>query len=195
MANNSTNTTEDAELEVAFPHDLYTQASKASVGERLGFIVQILEQTAALFEESHNSTSWEEKTVEDFLNVVTQQADGLRSCNGSHSHKKNKKLQMYFKRLSGHILGRMANNSTNTTEDAELEVAFPHDLYTQASKASNGSNSHKKNKKLQMYFKRLSGHILGRMGHSAEAWELIRREIKVHLFRADQLASSLLTTN
>ena len=29
-----------------------------------------------------------------------------------------------------------ANNSTNTTEDAEVEVAFPHDLYTQASKAS-----------------------------------------------------------
>ena len=118
QANNSTNTTEDAELEVAFPHDLYTQASKASVshpqllttaiviakynilydlfivcsnlwlivffflkvGERLGFVVQILEQTAALFEEAHNSTSWEEKTVEDFLNVVTQQADGLRSC-------------------------------------------------------------------------------------------------------------------
>ncbi|XP_042253573.1 interferon a3-like [Thunnus maccoyii] len=139
MANNSTNTTEDAELEVAFPHDLYTQASKASVGERLGFVVQILEQTAALFEEAHNSTSWEEKTVEDFLNVVTQQADGLRSCNGSNSHKKNKKLQMYFKRLSGYILGRM--------------------------------------------------------GHSAAAWELIRREIKIHLFRADQLASSLLTTN
>ena len=49
-------------------------------GERLGFMVQILEQTAVLFQEVHNSTSWEEKTVEDFLNVVTQQADGLSSC-------------------------------------------------------------------------------------------------------------------
>ncbi|XP_062298759.1 interferon a3-like [Scomber scombrus] len=142
MVNNSTNTTEDAELEVAFPHDLYTQASKASAGERLGFIVQSLEQMALLFEEAHNSTSWQEKTVEDFVNVVSRQADGLRSCPilrniGSHNHK-NKKLRMYFKRLSGHI---------------------------------------------------------ERMDHSAEVWELIRKEIKVHLFRLNQLASSLLTKN
>ena len=29
-----------------------------------------------------------------------------------------------------------ANNSINTTDDAEVKVAFPRDLYTQASKAS-----------------------------------------------------------
>ncbi|XP_053197465.1 interferon a3-like [Scomber japonicus] len=137
MVNNSTNTTEDAELEVAFPHDLYTQASKASAGERLGFIVQTLDQMALLFQEDHNSTSWEENTVDDFVNVVSEQADGLRSCIGRHNHK-NKKLRMYFKRLSGHI---------------------------------------------------------GRMGHSAEVWVLIRKEMKVHLFRVNQLASSLITKN
>ncbi|XP_038592064.1 interferon a3-like [Micropterus salmoides] len=142
MENNSTNTTGDAEVKstAAFPYDLYSQASKASAEEKLGFTVQILEEAAALFEEDHSSASWEERTLEDFLNVVTQQADGLRSCIGSHGHKK-------------------------------------------------------KNKKLHMYFKRLSRHVLEQMGHGAEAWELVRKEIRDHLTRADLLVSSLLTTN
>ena len=42
QANNSTNTTEDAELEVAFPHRLYTQASKASVSHpEISFFLQL----------------------------------------------------------------------------------------------------------------------------------------------------------
>nr|AGJ98284.1 interferon 2 [Epinephelus coioides] len=49
---------------------------------------------------------------------------------------------------------------------------------------------HKESKKLHMYFKRLSRHVLMRMGHSAEAWELIRREMKSHLKRVDQLLLS-----
>ncbi|KAI3365498.1 hypothetical protein L3Q82_010588 [Scortum barcoo] len=85
---------------VAFPDELYSQASNAAAEDKLGFIVQVLEETVALFEEDHSSASWEENTVENFLNVVTQQADGLRSCIWSHGHKKNKKLHMYFKRLS-----------------------------------------------------------------------------------------------
>ncbi|XP_069015906.1 interferon a3-like [Embiotoca jacksoni] len=146
------------------------------------------------------------------------------------------------------LLDTMANNSTNTTEDAgeENTVAFPSKLYNQASKASAedklaftvqvlkevaglfeedhsaasweestverllnvvnkqadelhsciGSHNHmKKNKKLQMYFKSLSNQVLQQKGHSAEAWQLIREEIKAHLTRADQLASSLLTVN
>nr|CAP72358.2 interferon [Sparus aurata] len=142
MANNSTNTTEDAEVEdtVAFPNLLYRQASKASAEDQLAFTVQILDETAALFEEDHSSASWEENTVENFVNVVTQQADELRSCIGSHGHKK-------------------------------------------------------KNKKLHMYFQRLSSHFLQRMGHSAEAWELIRGEVKVHLMRANQLVTSATRTN
>ncbi|XP_070783080.1 interferon a3-like [Enoplosus armatus] len=140
MANNSTNTTEEVNDAAAFPNDLYSQAAKAPAEDKLGFTVQVLEETAALFEEDHSSASWEENTVENFLSVVTRQADGLRSCIGSHGHKK-------------------------------------------------------KNKKLHMYFKRLSSLVLEQMGHSAEAWELIRKEIKAHLKRADQLVSSLLTTN
>uniref|UniRef100_A0A3B4EYW3 Interferon a3-like n=1 Tax=Pundamilia nyererei TaxID=303518 RepID=A0A3B4EYW3_9CICH len=52
-----------------------------------------------------------------------------------------------------------------------------------------------KTTKLHMYFKRLSHHILKEMDHSAEAWEVIRKEAKAHLMRAEQLASSLHTAN
>uniref|UniRef100_A0A4W6GAY1 Uncharacterized protein n=1 Tax=Lates calcarifer TaxID=8187 RepID=A0A4W6GAY1_LATCA len=57
MVNNSTNSTEDAEVEdtVAFPNDLYSQASKASAEDKLGFTVQVLEEMAVLFEEDHSA--------------------------------------------------------------------------------------------------------------------------------------------
>uniref|UniRef100_A0A3P8TC43 Interferon n=1 Tax=Amphiprion percula TaxID=161767 RepID=A0A3P8TC43_AMPPE len=140
MANNSTNATEDSEGEntVAFPHKLYSHASSASATDKLAFVVQILEETAALFEEDHSAAPWEDSTVDAFLIVLNRQADELSSCIGSHK---------------------------------------------------------KKNTKLHMYFKRLSGHILKKMGHSAEAWEMIRTEIEFHVMRAHQLASSPRTAN
>uniref|UniRef100_A0A668U1T7 Interferon a3-like n=1 Tax=Oreochromis aureus TaxID=47969 RepID=A0A668U1T7_OREAU len=49
--------------------------------------------------------------------------------------------------------------------------------------------------KTEMYFKRLSDDVLKKKGHSAEAWEVIRKETKAHLMRAEQLASSLHTAN
>ncbi|XP_030019098.1 interferon a3-like [Sphaeramia orbicularis] len=142
MVTNSTNSTVDAAEEdaVAFPDELYKHASKASAEDRLAFTVQILEEVAALFEEDRspsNETVWEETTVENFINLTTQQADGLRSCIVSHSHKK-------------------------------------------------------KNKKLSLYFKRLSHHAK-QMVHSADAWELIRKEAHAHLLRADILVTSVLT--
>ncbi|KAI3364934.1 hypothetical protein L3Q82_001114 [Scortum barcoo] len=83
-----------------------------------------------------------------------------------------------------------------TNSGVRHTVAFPDELYSQASNAAIGSHSHKKkNKKLHMYFKRLSRHVLHQMGHSAEAWELIRTQIQTHLMRADLLASSLLNIN
>uniref|UniRef100_A0A3Q1HPS8 Uncharacterized protein n=1 Tax=Anabas testudineus TaxID=64144 RepID=A0A3Q1HPS8_ANATE len=139
MANNSTNTTEDAE--VTFPKDLYSQASKASAEDKLVFTVQVLEEVSVLFEEDHSSASWEKSTVEHFLSVVTRQMD--------------------------------------------LKMIFP--LFFQI-------GSHKKNKKLHMYFKRLSRTRPGGKGHAA-AWELIRKEIQTHLLRIDQLISSVLTAN
>nr|XP_020472205.1 interferon a3-like [Monopterus albus] len=80
MANNSTNTTEDAGVDVAFPNHLYSQASKASAEDKLGFTVQILEEVAVLFEEDYSSASWEKNTVDHFVNIVTQQAEHLGSC-------------------------------------------------------------------------------------------------------------------
>ncbi|XP_034564296.1 interferon phi 4 isoform X1 [Notolabrus celidotus] len=106
MANNSTNITEDAEARhtVALPHELYSQASKAAAEDKVIFTVQILDETMTLFSKNHSAASWEEKTVDNFLGVVSRQADGLRSCIRSHGHKKhNKKLHMSFKRLT-HVL-------------------------------------------------------------------------------------------
>uniref|UniRef100_A0A3Q3CKN2 Uncharacterized protein n=1 Tax=Haplochromis burtoni TaxID=8153 RepID=A0A3Q3CKN2_HAPBU len=71
--------TKDAEIEhtVAFPNRLYRKTSKATAEDKLAFTVQILEEVAALFEEDHSSASWEENTVENFLNIVNKQ---LNSC-------------------------------------------------------------------------------------------------------------------
>ncbi|XP_078019819.1 interferon a3-like [Epinephelus lanceolatus] len=134
MASNSTNSTEDAEVDdtVSFPNHLYSQASKASAEDKVAFTVQILEEMVALLEGGYSSASWEENTEENFLSVVSRQAVGLRSC----------------------------------------------------------TVHHKESKKLHVYFKRLSSHVLEQMGHSAEAWELIRREMKSHLKRVDQLLLS-----
>ncbi|XP_034425782.1 interferon a3-like [Hippoglossus hippoglossus] len=136
MAHNSTNSTED--VEVSFPEDLYSQKSKASDEDKLALTVQVLEEVVLLFEEDHRAASWGERRLDDFLNVMSRQADGLRSCIVSHIHKK-------------------------------------------------------KNKKLRMYFKRLSRHLLHRLDYTAESWELIRKQIESHLMRSDLLLSSLLT--
>ncbi|XP_026033952.1 interferon a3-like [Astatotilapia calliptera] len=111
-----TNTTKDAEIEhtVAFPNQLYHQKSKATDEDKLAFIVQILEEVAALFEEDHSSASWEENTVENFLNIVNKQAEELRSCIGSHSYttqKVQRRTEMYFKRLSNEILKKNGHSA------------------------------------------------------------------------------------
>ncbi|XP_071318454.1 interferon a3-like isoform X2 [Trachinotus anak] len=150
MVSNSTNSTEgEVQDTVAFPNDLYSQASKASAEDKVVFTVQALDEMAALFEEDYSSASFEEKTVKDFLSVVTQQADGLRSCVSIEKQSSDEKNK-------------------------------------------NKKNEEKK-KTLHTYFKILSSHVLKRMRHSAKSWELIRKEIKTHLMRADQLVSSLLT--
>ncbi|KAM3592259.1 uncharacterized protein V6R79_015601 [Siganus canaliculatus] len=104
-----------------------------------------------------------------------------------------------FRHLSGHslqLLDEMAAGSLVNSEEDEEEnhVAFPNGLYRQASSASIGSHGHKKkNKKLHMHFKGLSNRILKEMGHSAEAWELIREQIEFHLMRIDLLLKPLQT--
>uniref|UniRef100_A0A3P8R7E2 Uncharacterized protein n=1 Tax=Astatotilapia calliptera TaxID=8154 RepID=A0A3P8R7E2_ASTCA len=130
-----TNTTKDAEIEhtVAFPNQLYHQKSKATDEDKLAFIVQILEEVAALFEEDHSSASWEENTVENFLNIVNKQAEELRSCIGSHSYttqKVQRRTEMYFKRLSNEILKKNGYSAEawetirNITEDHLRQCGF-----------------------------------------------------------------------
>ncbi|CAM9293727.1 unnamed protein product [Lampetra planeri] len=65
----------------------YSEYSEASfilldsmAEHRMSFIAQILEEVALLFEKDHSSASWDEKTLEDFLGVIHQQAENLRAC-------------------------------------------------------------------------------------------------------------------
>ncbi|XP_061763375.1 interferon a3-like [Nerophis ophidion] len=53
-----------------------------------------------------------------------------------------------------------------------------------------GSVKNSKNQTLQKYFKELSRMVLEEKEYSAEAWEMIRTEVKLHLFRASQLIPS-----
>ncbi|KAM9716172.1 interferon a3-like [Menidia menidia] len=124
--------------EVAFPHHLYSQASKLSPADKVAFAAQVLKEVCELLEEEDGSSSWEESTVEHFLNVIIRQGEELSACIGGHK---------------------------------------------------------KTNRKLHMYFKRLPRTVFVQMGRSAEAWELIRREIKSHLMEMDLLVASLLTAN
>lgn len=47
---------------------------------KLAFTVQVLKEVSALFEEDDSSSSWQEVTMEHFLNVVNKQADELQLC-------------------------------------------------------------------------------------------------------------------
>uniref|UniRef100_A0A3Q2T643 Interferon a3-like n=1 Tax=Fundulus heteroclitus TaxID=8078 RepID=A0A3Q2T643_FUNHE len=72
---------QDAEVNTEpFPHHLYNQASRASAEVKLAFTVQILREVSALFEEDDSSSSWQEITVDHFLNIVNKQADELQLC-------------------------------------------------------------------------------------------------------------------
>ncbi|KAM6896961.1 interferon a3-like [Xenentodon cancila] len=94
-------TTEDAgENTVAFPHHLYSQAFRASADDKLAFTVQVLKEVSALFEEDDSSSSWEERTVENFLNVVNRQADELHSCGHSAPA-----WELIRQEIKAHLLG------------------------------------------------------------------------------------------
>uniref|UniRef100_A0A3P9BGE4 Interferon epsilon n=1 Tax=Maylandia zebra TaxID=106582 RepID=A0A3P9BGE4_9CICH len=99
--------------------------------DKLAFIVQILEEVAALFEEDHSSASWEENTVENFLNIVNKQAEELRSCSLFYTTQKvQRRTEMYFKRLSNEILKKNGYSAEawetirNITEDHLSQCAF-----------------------------------------------------------------------
>ncbi|KAJ0060045.1 hypothetical protein NL108_002835 [Boleophthalmus pectinirostris] len=135
-----TNSIDDIEVDdaVAFPDQLYKHASKQSREERLSFVAHVLDEIYALFEENQTHASWPENTVDDFLNIISQQANGVRRCAGKQT-----------------------------------------------------TNHHKKNhRKMSLYFKRLSRHVLEHMDYSADAWEFVREEVRIHLHKVHLLASS-----
>uniref|UniRef100_A0A8C5N6V2 Interferon a3-like n=1 Tax=Gouania willdenowi TaxID=441366 RepID=A0A8C5N6V2_GOUWI len=126
MVKNSTNTS--IELDLAFPHHMYERASKAPAEEKLGFLVQVLNEVFALFEEDHTDAHWDEKKVNDFLNVLSRQAAELNAC---------------------------------VSISTEINNHQPHRETHSATKAG------------------------------SEAWEITRKEVKVHLLNVDLVASAL----
>uniref|UniRef100_A0A3Q2QJV8 Interferon a3-like n=1 Tax=Fundulus heteroclitus TaxID=8078 RepID=A0A3Q2QJV8_FUNHE len=99
----------DAEVNTEpFPHHLYNQASRASAEVKLAFTVQILREVSALFEEDDSSSSWQEITVDHFLNIVNKQADELQLC-VSTSDRPSRRLHSYFRRLSHSVFGQMGH--------------------------------------------------------------------------------------
>uniref|UniRef100_H3C0V7 Interferon n=1 Tax=Tetraodon nigroviridis TaxID=99883 RepID=H3C0V7_TETNG len=115
MKSNSTNSSLEAEDTAIFPEVLYRQTFNASAEDRLAFAAQILNETAALFEEDYSGASWEEKSVENFVNILTQQADNLGSCVASPGQSRSKELHKYFTRISTHIL-RKTDHSAGAWE-------------------------------------------------------------------------------
>ncbi|XP_053719337.1 interferon a3-like [Synchiropus splendidus] len=103
MAYNSTNMTDTlVDMDIVSMHQiLYVQSAKASVEERLRFIVHMVEEVTTLFKGDTSGASWEPQKQDDFLNIINQQASGLRTC--LTTTRKSKKLQLFFKKLSDFI--------------------------------------------------------------------------------------------
>ncbi|KAK7919346.1 hypothetical protein WMY93_010630 [Mugilogobius chulae] len=163
MKNNSTNSTDDAELDdaVAFPNELYRHASKESRTERLSFVAHVLDEIMVLFEEDQTHAPWSSSAAEDFLNVISQQANGVRSCVSSS--------QSSPKIFASHA--------------AVKKIVLNSECCLYFGQAGIGKHTHhKKNqRKMTMYFKR---------SHSADAWELVRKEIRLHLYRVHRVATA-----
>ncbi|KAF7203994.1 interferon a3-like [Nothobranchius furzeri] len=135
---------------------------------------------------STNSTEAEENTV-GFPHYLYHQAS-----KASAEDKVAFMVQILEEVLSLFEEDHSSSSWEETTEENFLSV-----INQQAEELHSciGGQGHTKmNVKLQKYFKRLSDEILKKMGHSAEAWELIRKEIKAHLIKVDNLPS-LLTRN
>uniref|UniRef100_G3NH25 Uncharacterized protein n=1 Tax=Gasterosteus aculeatus aculeatus TaxID=481459 RepID=G3NH25_GASAC len=137
---------------------------------------------------AHNSTNSTEDSENNFPNNLYSQASKASA---------EDKL-----RFSVQILEEMAalfeEDHSNASWEEQTVDHFLIVVTKQAdslhSCVSRQLHGHKrKNKKLQMYFKRLSHLCCIDHGHSAESWELIRKEMKAHLMKTDQLVLSLLS--
>ncbi|XP_012988569.1 interferon phi 4 [Esox lucius] len=92
-------------VKIFFPEDLYKQADCSPADDQIWFILQTLDEITKLFSDKCYSV-WGEKTVDNFLGVLSSQVDGLQSCITSQK-KRSKNLHKYFKRLNNDILKSM----------------------------------------------------------------------------------------
>ncbi|XP_016096219.1 interferon phi 4 [Sinocyclocheilus grahami] len=78
------------------PYELINNHRRAEPEKQILFVIQALMEITVLFEDA--AVPWDAKKREDFLNVMHEEIDGLRSC-GAYKMKRNKKLHLYFGRL------------------------------------------------------------------------------------------------
>ncbi|NP_001155212.1 interferon phi 4 precursor [Danio rerio] len=78
------------------PYDLINNHRMAEPEKQIQFVIQALVEITALFDDA--LVPWDAKKMDDFLNIMHEEIDGLRSC-GSYKMKRNKKLHLYFNRL------------------------------------------------------------------------------------------------
>ncbi|XP_067226133.1 interferon phi 4 [Chanodichthys erythropterus] len=78
------------------PYELINNHRRAETEKQILFVIQALVEIADLFDDA--VVPWDATKLDDFLNIVHTQIDGLRSC-GDYKMKRNKKLHLYFERL------------------------------------------------------------------------------------------------
>ncbi|XP_026079077.1 interferon phi 4 [Carassius auratus] len=78
------------------PYELINNHRSAEPEKQILFVIQALKEITVLFDDA--IVPWDAKKLEDFLNVMHEEIDGLRSC-GAFKMKRNKKLHLYFERL------------------------------------------------------------------------------------------------
>ncbi|XP_059386167.1 interferon phi 4 [Carassius carassius] len=78
------------------PYELINNHRRAEPEKQILFVIQALKEITVLFDDA--VVPWDAKKLEDFLNVMHEEIDGLRSC-GAYKMKRNKKLHLYFERL------------------------------------------------------------------------------------------------
>ncbi|XP_016145517.1 interferon a3-like [Sinocyclocheilus grahami] len=78
------------------PYELINNHRRAEPEKQILFVVQALMEITVLFDDA--VVPWDAKKLADFLNVMHEEIDGLRSC-GAYKMKRNKKLHLYFERL------------------------------------------------------------------------------------------------
>ncbi|XP_057681332.1 uncharacterized protein LOC130909185 [Corythoichthys intestinalis] len=155
------------------------------VDVRLGFAVQVLNESAEIFlNHNYSASTLDNKTVEDFLNIIQNLENGLRSC--MKKRRFNKTLHEYFKELTKKVL---QNNMKERHFNKRL-----HEYFKELTKKVQQNNMKKSrfNKRLHEYFKELTKKVLQNNKYSVnEAWEMIRCEAKIHIFRLEDLIGNI----